>query len=129
MDIIFFPLGLFVIAVALFKRELLFEPESHRIIFRIAAVMFVVGAVLVFGKLMPNWSAGILMNPLVSIGLFWVMRKLFRWWFKRDPVDTFNNWKPGLAADRFFNIIYFTSAFICGALVAAGAEKLANAIL
>ena len=126
MDIVFFVIGGFVIAVFLFDRSLLFEPETHRIILGIAAVMFVVGAVLVFGS---NWTAGALMNPLVSIGLLWVMRKLFRWWVERDPLDTFMNWKPGMAADRLFNIIYFTSAFICWGLIAAGAEKLADRIL
>lgn len=129
MEIAYFSLGGFVIVVALFKRELLFEPESHQILLGIAAVMFVVGAVLVFGRLQPNSAAGALMNPLVSIGLFWLMRKLFHWRYGRDPRDTFHNWTPGMAADRFFNIIYFTSASICWALVAAGVEKHFNALL
>ena len=129
MDIVFFALGGFVIAVVLFRRQLLFEPESHRIIFGSAAAMFVVSTVLVFGKLQPNSKAGALMNPLVSIGLLWIMRKLFRQWFERDPVDTFMNRKAGMAADRFFNIIYFTLAFICWGFVGAGVENLADTIL
>ena len=124
MEKVYLALGGFVIAVALFKRELLFNPESHRIILIIAAVMFVVGAVLVFGQIQPNSAAGALMSPLFTDGLFWVMRKLFRWRFERDPRDTFMNWKPGMAADRFFNITYFTVAFISVALIAAGVEKL-----
>ena len=49
-----------------------------------------------------------LMNPLVSLGLFLLMRKLFVHWKHREPVDTFFDWRPGLAADRLFNILYFT---------------------
>lgn len=124
MDKIYFALGSFVICIAFFKRQLLFAPESHRIVLGIAATMFVVGAVLVFGRLQPNSAAGALMNPIISIGLFSVMRKLFRWQFDRDPRDTFLNWTPGMAADRFFNISYFFFAWVCLALVAAGVEKL-----
>lgn len=123
MDKVYLALGGFVIMVAFFKRELLFEPESHRILLGIAAVMFVVGAVLVFGRLQPNVGAGALMNPLFSIGLFWLMRKLFRRRYGRDPRDTFLDWTPGMAADRFFNIIYFTCATICLPLIAVGIEK------
>lgn len=127
MDKLNLALGGFVIALSLFKREWLFEPASQRILLGIAAVMFVIGAVLVFGKFAPNSGAGALMNPLFSLGLFWVMRKLFRRLFERDPRDTFMDWRPGMAADRFFNIVYFTVAFICLALIAAGVEKLLNA--
>ena len=129
MQMVYFALGGFVIVVALFKRELLFEPESYRILLGIAAVMFVVGAVLVFGRLQPNLAAGALMNPLVSIGLFWLMRKFFRRRFDRDPRDTFLNWTPGMAADRFFNIIFFVAAMISWGIISTGVEKLFNALL
>jgi hypothetical protein len=125
---LYFVLGGFVIAIALFKRELLFEQESHRILLGIAGAMFVAGAVLVFGEFHPNSLAGSLMSPLVSITLFWVMRKLFRWQFDRDPRDTFLKWKPGMAADRLFNIVYFASALISWGLISAGVEKLFYAL-
>ena len=49
-----------------------------------------------------------LMNPLVSLGLFLFMRKLFLRWKEREPLDTFLNWQRGLAAERLFNILYFS---------------------
>jgi hypothetical protein len=49
-----------------------------------------------------------LMNPLVSLGLFKLMRKLFVQLKHREPIDTFFDGSSGLAADRWFNILYFT---------------------
>ena len=71
---------------------------------------------------------GALLSPLLSVGLFWAMRKLFRLWLKRNPEDTFANWNSGMGPDRVFNIVFFTSAFICLAVITAFAPEWAAAL-
>jgi hypothetical protein len=128
MDLVYFGAGGFVIAVVLFKRDLLFRPETFKIILGVSAVLFTAGLVLVLIRREKIDMEGALLSPMVSVGLFWAMRKLFRLWLKRNPEDTFMNWKSGMGPDRVFNIVYFTSAFICWALITALAPKLATAL-
>lgn len=73
--------------------------------------------------------AGGLMGPLVAAGLFWAMLKFFRRRYKRDPKDTYLNWKPGMAPDRLFNIIYFTFAFVSAVVVPAAIHASAKSLL
>lgn len=119
MDIIYFGAGCFVIFIALVKRELLFNPQTFELILIVAAVLFLDGLVLIFTGWDRSLMAGALLSPLVTAGLFWAMLKLFRRLFKRNPRDTFNDWTPGMAADRMFNIIYFTLAMLSSVLVVA----------
>ena len=124
---IYFAAGTFVIGIALFKRELLFRTKSFRIILAISAVMFFIGSVLSVAK--PEPSVGALLSPMVCLGLFELMRRLFHTLLKRDPADTFNNWQSGMAADRLFNIAYFSLAFMCCAVVPVAVERSAAALL
>lgn len=108
MDIVWIATAGLVLAIAFFARELLIEPVSRKIIFRISLALFgtaVVLPILMYGQptLFPS-----LMNPLVSLGLFFFMHKLFVRWKHREPIDTFFDWRSGLAADRWFNILYFS---------------------
>jgi|SRR6185369_7470134 hypothetical protein len=97
-----------VLAIAYFIRELLIERRSRKIIFGVSMAFFVAAVLLtVFGRNPPILFPS-LMNPLVSLGLFLLMRKFFVRWKNREPIDTFFDWRPGLAADRWFNILYFT---------------------
>ena len=108
MQVVWLGIAGFVLAIAFFDRKRLIQRESREVIFIISFALFA-GAVFV-----PIFTLGepvlfpSLMNPLVSLGLFLVMRKLFVRWKKREPLDTFNNWRRGLAADRLFNILYFS---------------------
>jgi hypothetical protein len=44
--------------------------------------------------------------PLQTLGLFRLFRRLFIGHFNREPKDTAFTAERGLAADRFFNIVY-----------------------
>jgi hypothetical protein len=108
MDIVSFAVAGFVLAIVFFNRELLIKRGSFDVIFSISLAFFVAAPVLTIlirdkPTLFPS-----LLNPLVSLGLFLLMRKLFVRWKKREPIDTALDWRPGLAADRLFNILYFT---------------------
>lgn len=108
MDVLWLTIAGFVLAIAFFGRELLIERSSLKVIFIISLALFAVSVVLTIlthnkPTLFPS-----LVNPLVSLGLFSLMRAVFVRWKKREPRDTFMDWSRGLAADRWFNILYFS---------------------
>jgi hypothetical protein len=40
----------------------------------------------------------------------------------KNPIDTFMDWRAGLAPDRLFNILYFTLGFVLLMLLYAAAN-------
>ncbi len=122
MDVVWIIIGSFGLFIAFGKRDLLFERETRAIIFCVAAALFV-AAVVITGftykspALFPS-----LVNPLVSLGLFVVMHKGFVHWQQRNPIDTFMDWRRGLAPDRLFNILYFTLGFVLWMLLYVAAN-------
>lgn len=108
MDIVWFATACSVLTVAFLRRQLLIERESRKIIFGISLALFVAaGVASIFTCCTPILFPS-LMNPLVSLSLFLSMRKLFIRWKHREPIDTSLDRRPGLAADRLFNIVYFS---------------------
>jgi hypothetical protein len=94
------------------------------VIFGAALALFVAGILLpifTFVRDKPVLFPS-MMNPLVSLALFLLMRKLFVHWKHREPIDTFFDWRSGLAADRWFNIVYFTLATFLLILLLIGAD-------
>ena len=118
--------GTFVPVVALFKRELLVETRSSGFILAISLVSLIFGIGVLFccGGRFP--AVGALIAPLPSFGLYRLLRHLFVACTKREPRDTWNDWSPGMAADRLFNIVYFTAAFILPMLFTVGVKELAR---
>jgi hypothetical protein len=107
MDILLFSVGGLVFVIALFKRELLVERESFRLILGISALLFIAGLALHFSAAWRDSNCGALLVPLISLGFYRLCRKIFLWLFKREPRDTYLDWSPGMGADRLFNIVYF----------------------
>lgn len=108
MNIVWLAIAGFVLTIAFFGRELLIKRGSLKVIFGVSLVLFVTAVFLtIFMRGEPTLFPS-LMNPLVSLGLFLLMRKLFVRWKNREPIDTFLDWRRGLAADRWFNILYFS---------------------
>ena len=106
-------MGLFVALVALFKRELLVENPAFTNIFLISLFLFVLGIVLHFTDVgRSSTSAGALLAPLMSLGLYRLMRRIFIARFNHEPKDTHMDWTPGLAADRVFNIVFFIACWL-----------------
>lgn len=124
MDIIWLAVAGFVLAIAFFDRWLLIERRSRKVIFGVSLALFVAAIFLplfIFMRDKPILFPS-LMNPLVSLSLFLLMRKLFVHWKHREPIDTFFDWRPGLAADRWFNIVYFTLGTFLLILLLIGAD-------
>ena len=107
MDVVWIIVAGFVLFIAFFVRQWLFDRNTRAVIFYISAALPVAGLILTAFTYKKPALFPSLLNPLVSLGLFVVMHKGFLRWQKRDPIDTFMDWRSGLAPDRLFNILYF----------------------
>ncbi|SRR6185295_4934148 len=110
MNPIYFSIGGLVFAIAFFKRELLIQKQSLKIILSLSTALFLAGVTLHFRAPGQHPGSGALLCPLMSLGLFHLFRRLFLWRFQREPKDTWLNWDAGQGADRIFNILYFVSS-------------------
>lgn len=126
VNILIFAVGLFVIFIFLFDRQLLISRESFRIILALSILVSVFGVIghLTIANSCP--TCGALFAPLVSLFLFRLCRRIFFKYYNREPKDTFLDWGHGLAADRLFNIVYFTLAMWLAVLTTFGLSELAR---
>lgn len=88
MDYLVYTSGLFVPIVELFKRELLIETASFRVILIISVILFIVGIALHFTQIGRNSSSGALLTSLMSLGIYRLLRKIFMERFRHEPRDT-----------------------------------------
>ena len=106
MNPIYFFIGGLVLSIAWFKMELLILRKSLLVVLGLSASLFLIGLVLlVIGS--RSYLAGVLLCPLLSLGLFRLFRRVFLRCYDREPRDTLLNWSSGLAGDRLFNVLYF----------------------
>jgi hypothetical protein len=126
MDAMLFLVGGLVIGIAHFKMELLIRGESFKVILGISVVLFLACPALILAGVCRSLPCGALLSPLISLGLFRLCRKIFLSRVKREPVDTFLDWRAGLAADRIFNVVFFVSASWLWILTALAAKLLAK---
>jgi hypothetical protein len=110
IDYIYVFAGMLTIGIAALKRELLIEKHTFRIILALTIVLFLVGVLLHLRGATANSLAGALLTPLPSLLIFRFGRRIFIRRYERVPADTSFNWAKGLAADRFFNVVYFVSS-------------------
>jgi O-antigen/teichoic acid export membrane protein len=127
LDPFYFVAGGFVFTLAWFKLNLLNEEQSFRLILVISVVLFLAGLVLHFTEFGRHSASGALLNPIVSLGLFRLCRRIFLRRLKREPRDTFLDWSPGMGADQLFNVVYFALGILLWILIPLGAERLAKA--
>src|SRR5678815_2536838 len=107
MDFVWIIIGGFVLFIGLGVREWLFDRQTRVFIFCVSAALLVASLILTACTYKSPALFPSLLNPSVSLGLFVVMHKGFVRWQKRDPKDTFMDWRRGLAPDRLFNILFF----------------------
>jgi hypothetical protein len=107
MNPIYFSIGGLVFAIGIFKRELLVQEDSFKIILGISIVLFFAAWVLHLTDVKEHSACGALLCPLFSLGLYRFSRRVFIRRFHREPRDTWMNWNEGMGADRIFNIIVF----------------------
>ncbi len=109
METLLFAIGGLVFAIGIFKRELLVERDSFRIILGISVALFLAGLLLNFMAARQYPTSGALLCPLLSLGLYRFCRRVFVRRYKREPRDTWMDWRDGMGADRIFNILYFVA--------------------
>jgi hypothetical protein len=126
MDYVYVLIGLFVVFIVLFERDLLAEPATFKIIFGASSAMFLAGLVVLYTERGKFSMSGALLYPLISLGLYRLSRWYFMRRFNREPQDTFMHWSQGMAEDRLFNISYFVAAFWLLMLLVSVMGKLAE---
>src|SRR6267142_132885 len=126
MDYIYVPIGMFVVFIALFKRELLVQRESFIGMLLLSILLFLAGVFLHFTESDKDSSSGALLTPLLSLCLYRCSRRFFLRQCKHEPQDTYLNWSAGLAADRVFNIVFFGGSFLLLLFSTIGLIKLAR---
>ena len=117
MDVVWIIIGGFVLFIAFWTRQWLFDRNTRAVIFCISAALLVAGLILTAFTYKKPALFPSLLNPMVSLGLFVAMHKGFVHWQKRDPRDTFMDWRRGFASDRLFNILYFILGFALWSLL------------
>ena len=117
MNPLLFSIGGLVFAIGIFKREWLVQRSSFTVILAISIALFVTGLVLRFVG--PPPGNGSLFSPLVSLVLYRLFYRFFVMTYQREPLDTWLDWHDGLYLDRVFNILYFLTAGIVWAVLAA----------
>ncbi len=86
--------------------------------------MFIGSLVLHFMENRGRSFSGALLAPLLSLMLFRFGRRVFLRYFKHEIRDTAHDWRPGMAEDRLFNIIYGTFSMMLAILMAIGMNEL-----
>lgn len=129
MDYVYLAIGGFVVYTFLMKRELLIQKRSFRIILLVSVILFLAGLMdmtlyLAGGK--RYFVSGALLCPLITLAQYWLSRRVFLKYVKREPKDTFFIWSgKDLGKDRLFNVLYFVPAFWILIFVIGGVERLA----
>lgn len=104
-------IGLSVFCVVLFQRELLVQQSSFKIILICGGVLFATGLLLQLTRFGRSIPSGALLAPLVCLGFYRTLRRIFVRYVGREPRDTYMDWTPGLAVHRLFNVVFFMGAF------------------
>jgi hypothetical protein len=123
----YFCIGFFIVVIFGYKLELLLKNFSFRVILIVSLVCFGMGIFVHFKGRASDSAAGLMFAPLIMLGYFCVLLKLFLKWAGREPINTVKNRTPGLAMDRVFAMGFvFGSLFIMLSMMVA-AERLAIA--
>lgn len=119
MNPLLFSVGGLVFVIGIFKRELLVQRNSFMIILAISVALFLAGLVLHFAYNGLYPGSGALLSPLVSLALYRCFFGIFVATYGRQPLDTWLDWREGMAPDRIFNILYFVTAGASWTVLAA----------
>lgn len=107
LNTVFIILGLSIVIIFLFKRDLLIKQNSFWVIFIFSTILFILGYVLDILIRQEKSLAIALKIPLLCLlifrGFLWIFEKLYN----RVPVDTFWTMKRDVWKDAIFNILFW----------------------
>ncbi|MBN2748997.1 MAG: hypothetical protein JXR57_05835 [Bacteroidales bacterium] len=110
-------LGLSIVIIFLFKRDLLIDYNSSRIILVICIILFILGYILdTLAKQEKNFVIA-LKIPLLCLLIFWGFLWAFKKLFNRIPVDTFWTKERNVWKDAVFNILFWIIGIIVPVLL------------
>jgi hypothetical protein len=107
MAFLFAAIGLFVQIIFMFKRELLFEKKSFRLILIAGAVLFVLSYILMLNNIGNTSFVRFLTVPLLSTGVFYALNYVFFKIYNRNPEDTFWSMDWSQMRDGIFNFLFW----------------------
>lgn len=117
-DFIWIMAGMSVMWIYLLRPDWLADRSSYRIIVAFSIVLFLLAVTLGLSDFRFRYPTQTLYTPLFSAILHKALRLVFLRKLKREPIDTFFNWNPGLFWDRLFAMVFWLgSAFFLMALV------------
>lgn len=107
MNFISILLSLNTMIIFLFKREWLLASRSYIILLGINGLLFVLGILLPRVIYDPREIITLLKAPLISQVMFFVLHMIFRYLFRRTPIDTFWSMDSTLFKDGVFNALFW----------------------
>jgi hypothetical protein len=126
-DLYYYCVGLSIFFIFGLKPGLLIEDATFKAVLAISSMIFVVGLALHFTAEASDSARGALLAPLLTLGYFRLLRKLFLRWVHREPIDTAFNWTPGLVKDRTFAFAFVFGSILITFVTIFGMERLAKA--
>jgi hypothetical protein len=107
-------IGLSILLVPIYKRELLIKKDSFKIILMISIISFLAALLFDLSNFdQKYWGVLSLYFPLYIVLSYRLIRKIFVRINKREPIDTAFDFKDITPwSDRLFNILYFTQAIL-----------------
>lgn len=113
-------IGMFGLAIFMYKRDLFIRPKAFRVILLICLIMLALAYILPQFDTFKKTPINVFKLPIITLLLYRIARGLFKKAFNREPKDTFwmIHWEKGIGKDTVFNVVFFLiCAIILGLLV------------
>jgi hypothetical protein len=109
--------GISVHAIFIFKREILFERRTFRVLLLISLIIFSL-FYLLRELTTPIKGLEMLLVPFLSLIVFWVMTSIYRRIFAEDAKDTYYSMDLKLMKDGIFNFLFWIIGLMLPILLA-----------
>ncbi len=99
-------IGVSVHLIFLFKRELLFDQRTFKILLMVSFSLFLI-FFLIRENSTPAKGLETLLVPFLALIVFWVMKNIYKGFFRQDAKDTFYSMDLKLMRDGVFNFLFW----------------------
>lgn len=117
MTLLFTLVGMSVHGIFMFKREILFDRRTFRILLLISFLIF---CLFFLVKELTTNIKGVemLLVPFLALLVFWVMANCYRGIFRQDAKDTYHSMDLKLMKDGIFNFLFWVIGLMLPILLA-----------
>lgn len=117
MNIIFVLLATCILFVFMFKRNFLYETKPFIIILSVSFILFLIYVLLKSNGIeYKNYQAFAI--PLMQLIIFFMLSKIYKYIFGKNPEDTFWTMDKKLMKDGIFNFLFWVLAISIPVIVA-----------